>query len=164
MNRRRRGTRCWLTVWIACGLCAGAAAQILPEARIMDFRIPEYDVDGALKWVLRGDAAQMFPGEGRIRITGARVEIYRNGGIDMVVRAPECDYSQDGKKAWTDGPVEITARNLTIRGRGMEWESATNRMILHHDVRVTVLNPKEGVAPESPPTEPATDATEEGSS
>jgi lipopolysaccharide export system protein LptC len=142
-------------------LAAGAAAQLIPDAKILDFRIPEYDEDGQLKWVLRGDAAQMVPEEKRVRITGARVEIYRDGKVDMLVRAPECDYRQDGKKAWTDGPVEITARNLTIRGEGMQWDSAGSKMVLERNVHVTILNPKEGMTPEPEPAAPAAGATRE---
>ena len=180
MNRRRRrmtaargergesrvhcGPLGRLIVWVVCGLSVSVGAQILPDAKILDFRFPEYGDDGQLEWVLRGETAQMFPSESRVHITGALVEIYRDGNVDMVVRAPECDYSQDGKKASTDGPVEITARNLTIRGRGMQWDSASTRMVLERDVHVTILNPKEGIAPEPQPQEPAPESTEEENS
>ncbi len=158
MKRHRSGPIRWSGIALLLFLAAGGPgivpavrAQIAGQ-RIRSFRVPEYDDEGRLKWVFSGDEA-LFREDGTVHITGVKVEIYRDGRVDMLLRSPECDYGQDQKRAWTDAPVEITAPNLSIRGEGMDWKAEDGVMVLKRKVRVTVLNPKEGMTRE--PAEPA---------
>jgi lipopolysaccharide export system protein LptA len=97
-------------------LTVSAAAQDA-GMELSGFRVPEYDREGVMVSQLFGEHAEVNPG-GEVKITGLRIEFYRDGARFMEVNSPYCFYNQDTREAHSDAPVTADMEKVHVSGRG----------------------------------------------
>jgi len=104
------------TLLIVCMLTLSAMAQDA-GMEISGFRVPEYDRDGAMISQLFGEHAEIKSG-GDVKITGLRIEFYKDDAVFMEVKSPYCFYNQKSREAHSDAPVTADMNQVHVSGRG----------------------------------------------
>lgn len=99
---------------------------------------PEYGNDGNLVWRLKGDAT--FDTNEKVRLKNAQLETFDNGKRGFLFTSLACSFDLTKKAATTDQDVKILGDYYVIEGNGFEWTSEEGRMIIRHNVRVTMAN------------------------
>lgn len=135
----------WKTLIPACALAVSAAAQQDLNMEIKGFRVPEYDDKGVMTSQLFGDQAEM-EGGGEVKITGLRVEFYKEGKTAVTVTSPYCFYNQKTREAHSDAPVAADMERLTMTGRGFLLQASNNAVRVFNDSRVTIKDAIKEVA------------------
>jgi lipopolysaccharide export system protein LptA len=153
-------------LWAAvCALASSVGAQQDLNMEISGFRVPEYDAQGVMTSQLFGDRAEV-EGGGEVKITGLRVEFYKEGKTVMTVTSPYCFYNQKTREARSDAPVAADMERLTMRGRGFLLKSGENTVHVFEDSKVTIrdvmkqVTGEEAPAPGAAPAETVITSTE----
>ena len=121
-------------------LLAGSVfAQQDMNMEVTGFRVPEYDGQGVMTSQLFGDRAEM-EGGGEVKITGLRIEFYKDGKTAVTVTSPYCFYNQNTREAHSDAPVEANMDRLHMTGRGFLLQSSNGTVRVLNDSRVTIKN------------------------
>ena len=118
-----------------------AMAQELSRQPFTDFKVPEVDAQGNLRWLLRGEKGRL-QGQNMVGLEGVTVEFYNKlNQIDMTLKTSACVYDQAAKRAEGEERVEINAPGkYLITARGMDWAAGQNLIRLHHDGKI-ILSP-----------------------
>lgn len=124
---------------LAClAVCSATAQEDLRNMEVRGFRVPEYDSEGNMTSQLFGDRAEM-QGGGEVKITGMKVEFYRDGQTVMTVSSPYCFFNQNTRTARSDAPVAADMERVKIRGRGFDLDSENNTVTILNDSHVTLI-------------------------
>ncbi len=120
------------------------AANMSPTSAgtLQGFTVPEYNADGQLIWQMFGESARVELVGGKVEVQGMRLELYQKGTLDATMRSPVCLFDRTSKTATSDEAVEIVSTNMTVTGKGFEWNSNDSRMRIRNDVTMTILNRK----------------------
>ncbi|MCU0858864.1 MAG: hypothetical protein MUC65_10740, partial [Pontiellaceae bacterium] len=121
-----------------------AQAETDFDLEVSGFRAPQYDDQGVMTSQLFGDRAEMIGG-GEIKITGLRIEIYKEGQTAATVTAPYCFYNKDTKEAHSDSTIAADVDRLKLRGRGFILKSTESSVQVFDDCEVTIKNIMEQV-------------------
>jgi lipopolysaccharide export system protein LptA len=130
-------SRHWKLLVMLCSLAVCAAAQKDLNMQVTGFRVPEYDDQGVITSQLFGDRADM-EGGGEVKITGLRIEFYKEGEPVVTVTAPYCFYNQDTREAHSDAPVAADMDRLHMTGRGFLLQSSNGTVRVLNDSRVVI--------------------------
>ncbi|MFA5191152.1 MAG: hypothetical protein WC740_10515 [Verrucomicrobiia bacterium] len=109
---------------------------------LQGFTVPEYNADGQLVWQMFGESARVELVGGKVEVRGMRLELYQKGSLDATMRSPVCLFDRTSKTASSDEAVEIVSTNMTVTGKGFEWNSNDSRMRIRSDATMTILNRK----------------------
>jgi lipopolysaccharide export system protein LptA len=138
----------WKLLSAVCALAVSAAAQKDLNMEVTGFRVPEYDGQGVMTSQLFGDRAEM-EGGGEIKITGLRVEFYKEGKTVVTVTSPYCFYNQKTREAHSDAPVAADMERMQMRGRGFLLQSSNSAVRVFNDSKVTIKDVAKEVGVES---------------
>ncbi len=141
----RRGTIRAAACLLGAALAWSARAQLEEGTTVAGFRIPEYDEQGRIKSQLFGDFAKAVS-EDVVEITNLRIEVFKDGAIDMRVAAPHCLYNRRENTAASPSQVRVTRNNLVITGKGFRWEAGASRFEIHEQARVILRGVSRGLA------------------
>ncbi len=128
--------------WGAAGLCLlvlSVGGQVLKG-----FRYPEYDAQGALKFEISGDEAEVVP-DGRIAIKNLKMTFYEQGKIMMEVATSSCLFDRVRKSAVSTAEVWMARQEVELTGRGFAWNADDGRFVIQTNARVVLRY--EGRAP-----------------
>jgi lipopolysaccharide export system protein LptA len=131
--------RFWKLLAAGCALSLAAVAQEDLELEVAGFRVPEYDTQGVMTSQLFGDRAEM-EGKGEVKITGLRMEFYREGKTVMRVSSPYCFYNQKTREARSDAPVAADLDQVEVRGRGFLFKAGESTVKIFNESQVTLRN------------------------
>lgn len=117
------------------GECDGQEAA-LP---IKGLRIPlKLFEDGRVKMQFTAEQART-PDAGAIQATGAKVDIFDEGGaVATRMQAETCRFSRATGLVQSDGAVRLDRADLEITGVGMEWQTGEEKLTLLSKVRVVL--------------------------
>lgn len=118
-------------------LAAFSAAAQDAGVEISGFRVPEYDRNGVMTAQLFGEHAQVLP-DGDVKITGLRLEFYREGVTVAVVESPYCFYNQKTRQARSDAPVEADMGQVLVTGRGFTVHPGDKTVEILNESRVVI--------------------------
>jgi hypothetical protein len=122
---------------LAVGVCL-ALAQTTDRQVITGLRVPEYDDQGRLKSLLRGDHATI-PLSGPIEVQQLKYEVFGSGTqADVRITAPQCLYDREHGTANSTGAVCIARPDMIITGTGFDFDRRSERMVIKHQVRVVL--------------------------
>ena len=126
---------------------AGDRAQSLPVGRTTDFTSSQYfepPHEQQVKLKLSGAEALPLPG-GLQDLRQLRVETFDlDGRTQMVVRAPQCNYSMfGGGVASSPGHIEVQSGDGKIRveGEGFLWRQNASSLTISNRVRTLIDMP-----------------------
>jgi lipopolysaccharide export system protein LptA len=120
-------------------LAGSVLAQQDLNMQVTGFRVPEYDDQGVITSQLFGERAEM-EGGGEVKITGLRIEFYKDGKTAVTVTSPYCFYNQNTREAHSDAPVAADMDRLHMTGRGFVLQSSNGTVRVMNDCRVTIHN------------------------
>jgi hypothetical protein len=128
--------------WILAGILAAGVVpvtqgQISTTQTIERFRLPEFDANGVKKSEVFGERA-VIPPDGKVRITGLRILLYKEGEVDATLTASECTFDRTDKVAFSNGDVTITRGKMKVTGKGFRWASDNQRIEILNEVRVVL--------------------------
>ncbi|MFA7257864.1 MAG: LPS export ABC transporter periplasmic protein LptC, partial [Kiritimatiellales bacterium] len=129
-------------------LAGSGRAQQDMNMEVSGFRVPQYDGQGMMTSQLFGDRAEM-EGGGEVKITGLRIEFYKESNTVMTVTSPYCFYNQQTREASSDAPVFADMDRLTMRGLGFRLDSGSNTVQVLNDSRVTIKDVMKEVSGEA---------------
>lgn len=133
-HRMRRTGRGIIAVVLQLAISASAQDAGM---EISGFRVPEYDREGVMTSQLFGEHAEVKPG-GEVKITGLRIEFYKDGTQFMEVNSPYCFYNQKTREAHSDAPVTADMEKVHVSGRGFLVKPGENAVRVLDESRVVI--------------------------
>ncbi len=118
-------------------LIAPVVQAQMKGAEVSAFRMPEYDAQGVMTSQLFGERAEVEE-NGEVRITGLRIESYKDGKTVMEVTSPYCFFNQKTRDAHSDAPVAATMERMQLQGRGFLLKSGDGTVNVFNESRVTI--------------------------
>lgn len=112
---------------------------------VKGFRVPEYDGQGVMTSQLFGDHAQI-KGGGEVKITGLRVEFYKEGTTALTVTSPYCFYNQKTREAHSDASITAEMEELKMRGRGFLLTPTNRTVRVLGETHVTICDAAKQIA------------------
>jgi lipopolysaccharide export system protein LptA len=128
-------------------LAGSLPAQQDMDMEITGFRVPEYDAQGVMTSQIFGERAEMRGG-GEVKITGLKVEFYKEGSTAVTVTSPYCFYNRTTREAHSDAPVFADAGRLTLRGRGFLLKAEESTVRVYEESEVTILDASQSLLTE----------------
>ncbi len=140
----RRG---WLVCLATAGLGLAAVGQIKRGEVIYNFRVPDYDEQGAVKSQLEGETAYMLSSD-VVEVTNLKIDLYKQGVVETRVTAPQCLYQMSTRSAASKGPIRIARGNIVISGADFIWDAEDQRFFIQTNARVVIRDlPRPSRAP-----------------
>lgn len=132
-----------LMVALACGMVASTWAQVSKNQIIERFKVPEFDANGVKKSEILGDQAEFLKDgegkpDGRVKIIGLKIFLYKEGEVDATISASECTFDRKEKVAFSNGGVVIERGKMRVTGRGFRWASENQHIEILNTVRVVL--------------------------
>ena len=106
---------------------------------ISAFRVPEYDAQGVMTSQLFGERAEGAEGD-EVKITGLRVEFYKDGKTAMEVTSPYCFYDQKTRVTHSDAPMTADMDRVHVRGQGFLLKPGESNVRILNNSHVTLEN------------------------
>lgn len=104
------------------------------QQKLQQFNLTGFDEKGKKFWSLKGDAAQIEPGE--------NVYLEQNVTLrmrdDTIITTDRVQWSQNGGRLQTDSPVYVDHANAKIRGQGAVGEPAKNYVQLNRNILMNI--------------------------
>ncbi len=138
----------WVAGMLVVGVCL-ALAQTTDRQVVTDFRVPEYDDQGKLKNLLRGDFVTI-PNNGPIEVHQLSYQVFNAGTqAELHITAPLCFYDREQGTATSTGAVRIARSDMIITGTGFDFDRRSERMVIKHKVQVVLkgVRKQEGFIP-----------------
>ncbi len=142
MKRYGAGRKTWFHALACLLLAATAWAQKAPQKTpgpqiIRDFRVPEFDENGVKKSEVVGEEAEILE-EGRVKITGLRIVLFREGQVEATILADQCTFDRKEKLAFSNSEVSIERGGMKVTGRGFRYAVDGQRIEILNDSRVVL--------------------------
>jgi hypothetical protein len=138
----------WAAGMLVMGVCL-VLAQTADRQVVTDFRVPEYDDQGKLKNLLRGDFVTI-PNQGPIEVHQLNYQVF-NGATqaELQITAPLCFYDRDQGTATSTGAVRIARPDVIITGTGFDFDRRSERVVIKSKVQVVLkgVRKQEGFIP-----------------
>jgi hypothetical protein len=122
-----------------------AGAQSVLMGKVTNFKVPEYyeaPNQKQLKSLLTGAVAEPYAkGEMQIKITGLRVDTFReDGATESVVEAPECILNYQTRQAWSPGHIEAHTGDgrMRIQGDGFLLTITNKSLTISNNIRTVI--------------------------
>lgn len=139
-------------------LAGSVVAQQNMDMEITGFRVPEYDAQGVMTSQLFGERAEIRGG-GEVKITGLRVEFYKEGSTVVTVTSPYCFYNRTTREAHSDAPVAADMERMQMRGRGFLLKAEESTVRVFNESKVTILDAVQSVIEDGPVPDGGTNVT-----
>jgi len=102
---------------------------------------------------LFGDHAEL-QSDSMVKITGVRMEFYRDGETFMEVASPYCVYNRNNRKAHSDAAIRADMEGVHLTGTGFRLDTgartvqvlADSRVVIDDIMQQTDLEPENGVS------------------
>lgn len=92
-----------------------------------------------MQFKVAGDRAIIMT-PNRTEVHDLRIDIYKEGRVNLTVRSPKSDYWRLENRLTTDHGVEIVWPGLTVTAKSMEWNLYQSQGTLRDGVRVVIDN------------------------
>lgn len=129
-------------IYMVSGLMMASAllpGQMVPDAPVMDFKLPMFDdVSGYKIWQLEGQEGRYVSPE-RIDVIGMRLQIFSGDEkleVQTTIESSEATMLIKENKAQGAADIAITGPNFTIEGKDWTWDGNTQTVIVRKDAGV----------------------------
>jgi hypothetical protein len=124
-----------------------AAAQIVPDAPVLNFRLPMFGDDGHRIWDLRGKEGR-YVNENRVDVTDMRLLIFSSevrDHIETEIISPKATMLIRSNQAHGDETITVLGDNFEISGQRWSWDGNENRVVIDERVKVTFFEELSGI-------------------
>ncbi len=129
----------WNALLLFLAMSISGVAQELPGMEVSGFRVPEYDKQGTMTSQFFGDRAEVL-GNGEVKISGLRVEFYKEDKTFLEITSPLCYYNQKKREAVSEAPVNAKMERVQLRGRGFFLNSDEETVCVSEESCVTIYD------------------------
>jgi hypothetical protein len=130
-----------LTWALLAGGPLSVAAQMIPDAPILHFRLPMFGEEGYKTWELRGLSGTPVS-EVEVSVEGLELLVF-SGTADLLeknrIRSPRALIDFDRSEASGETSIFVTGPGYTIQGSNWMWEGKADRITVREAVRVTFV-------------------------
>jgi len=159
-------SRTWAWIQMLCWVAVLSIAADNPFENMVvsGFRVPEYDEEGQMVSQFFGENA-VYESDGQVKITGVRVEFYRDEETFQTVESPYCFYDQDTRDARSDAAISAKMDGFDLSGVGFELGLESRLVEVKSQSRVEIVgamkNIMGAVSEETDATDSAADEDDE---
>jgi lipopolysaccharide export system protein LptC len=145
-HARRRPRLRWLLLLGLCGAVLAASAQLMPDAPVVNFRLPMFGDDGHLDWDLRGQEG-VLSGE-QVEVRGMRLLVFDDEQperVEMEMISPKATVLIPERQVRGEETITLVGDNFIITGERWAWDSNDNRVVIDEKVKVTFFEELTGI-------------------
>lgn len=149
----RLQTRLLCRLVAAASLAAGftaahpAAGQMIPDAPVVNFRLPMFGDDGYRIWDLRGHEGR-YISEDRVDVSQMHLRIFSSrepGRVETEIISPQATMLVRRNQARGDQTIKVLGDNFEVEGQRWSWDGDANRVVIDEKVKVTFFEELSGI-------------------
>ncbi len=130
------------TLLLTCllALAAPVAAQVVPNAPIVNFRLPMFNELGYKTWEVNGREGR-YINENRVEITSLELKVFTgdaSGAIETEITSPLAIVQPGDRVVSGPGQLRVVGRGFEIFGDDWTYEDAGKKLTLRRSVVVTL--------------------------
>ena len=115
------------------------AHRILPDAPVMNFKLPMFGCNGYKTWDLQGKEG-LYVNEDEILVEGMRLRVFSGDERllqEITLESPTATIFIREHRALGKGLLFISGPTFNIVGKGWEWDGKDKTIHVNQDVQVT---------------------------
>lgn len=116
----------------------GLFAQIIPDAPVIDFKLPMFGENGYKIWELQGDEGR-YVNAGRIDVINLKLRVYSGDeslALDTTIESPKAIMLVRRNRALSNDSIRMLGANYEIMGTDWIWEGSNRTLSVKKNVRV----------------------------
>jgi len=116
----------------------GLFAQIIPDAPVIDFKLPMFGENGYKIWDLQGDEGR-YINAGRIDVINLKLRVYSGDeslSLDTTIESPKAIMLVRRNRALSNASIRMFGSNYEIMGSNWIWEGSNRILKVKKNVRV----------------------------
>ncbi len=116
----------------------GLFAQIIPDAPVIDFKLPMFGENGYKIWDLQGDEGR-YINAGRIDVINLKLRVYSGDeslALDTTIESPKAIMLIRRNRALSNASIRMLGSNYEIMGSDWIWEGSNRTLKVKKNVRV----------------------------
>lgn len=127
-------------------------AQMVPDAPVLNFRLPMFGDNGYPTWDLRGAEGRYISPE-QVDVTGMRLLVFdedQPNRVEAEIISPEATMLIREHQARGDRTITVVGDNFVVRGEHWLWEGPQkegpkSRVVIDDNVKVTFFEELSGI-------------------
>ncbi len=146
-RRFYRATRIAAALFACAFATAFATAQMVPDAPVINFRLPMFGDDGYRIWDLRGKQG-LYVNENRVDVVDMHLLVYSKEVPNLVeteILSPRASMLIQENRAVGDQTITVLGDNFEVRGQRWSWDGDENRVVIDERVKVTFFEELSGI-------------------
>lgn len=116
-----------------------ADVQLAIGSIIKNFKRPIRDSKGNLRLQIIGEEAMVIR-QNRIKVSGLKIEFYKDKEVDMEITSDESDWWPVEKRLTTSKGIHIKHPTLQVTSNSMEWDMDAESGVFKDNVKVLIKN------------------------
>lgn len=116
----------------------GLFAQIIPDAPVIDFKLPMFGESGYKIWDLQGDEGR-YINAGRIDVINLKLRVYSGDeslALDTTIESPKAIMLVRRNRALSNASIRMFGSDYKIMGSDWIWEGSNRTLKVKKNVRV----------------------------
>lgn len=130
---------CFLVLACAGVWLAPATAQILPDAPVINFRLPMFGDDGTPVWELRGREGRYVSDE-QVDLAGMRLLVFdpeQIGRVETEIISPAATLIVPKDQVRGDESITVNGDGFVITGQKWLYDAKERRVVIDEDLKIT---------------------------
>lgn len=115
----------------------------IPDAPILNFRLPMFNQEGYQTWHIHGDQG-IYVSEDEVEIIGMELTIYsgdQNNLLEATIESPKATIFPLENKAKSCNEIKVVGNNYKLFGKNWFWDGKIKKIIINQNVQVTFTQP-----------------------
>lgn len=132
----------WIMLTMTLVKLAGvgfAVHKLVPDASIIDFKLPMFGESGYRVWDLRGKEG-LFLSEGEVEVQGMLLRTFsgdEKNKLEATIESIKAIIKIQENQAYGDELIVLKGPGYSLVGNGWSWDGKAKKVIVNENVRVT---------------------------
>lgn len=116
----------------------GLGEGFIPDAPVINFKLPMFGVEGYRSWFVRGDEG-IYVNEDRVDVVGMMVSIFSGDEKELVeaeIESPRAAIFIHENRASGEDLIEVKGEGYALVGKDWTWEGNLKKMCINKEVKV----------------------------
>lgn len=123
-----------------------AAGQMVPDAPVLNFRLPMFGDDGHRIWDLRGREGR-YVSQNQVDVVDMRLFVFspdQPGQVQTEIRSPQATMLIRENQARGDESILVLGNQFEVEGQHWLWDGDEDRVVIDEQVKVTFFEELSG--------------------
>lgn len=115
-----------------------ASNNFIPDAPVINFKLPMFGKEGYRSWFLSGNQG-IYVNEGEVDVLGMKISIFSDDARDLLeatIESPKAILLIHKNKARGDDWIEVVGESYHLTGKDWTWDGKLKKMSIGKDVKV----------------------------